>query len=95
MTSDEMRAARERGESKTDFKRVRREANADPEASAQNHAIGQLIAKLDERKPGRPVVGEAKTAVSLRLSNSVLAKWRASGRGWQTRAATVLAANAP
>ena len=95
MTSDEMRAAVARGEDRTDWARVRREANRNPQAREQNNAIGQLIARIEARKRGRPVVGEAKTAVSLRVPDSVLARWRASGPGWQTRAAAVLAAHAP
>jgi uncharacterized protein (DUF4415 family) len=85
MTSAEMRAARERGEDKTDWERVRREANKDPVAREQNLKIGKKIAELEARKRGRPVEGEAKTAVSLRVPNSVLARWKATGPGWQTR----------
>jgi len=95
MTSDEMRAARARGEDRSDWERVRSAAIKDPVAREQNHAIGELIAKMEARKRGRPVVGETKTAVSLRMPDSVLARWRASGKGWQTRAAAVLAAHAP
>ena len=76
-----MRAARARGESKTDWARVRREANKDSEAAAINRKIGDLIA----RKRGRPVVGEPKTAISLRLPISVVERWKATGPGWQTR----------
>jgi len=95
MTGAEMRAAVARGEDRSDWERVRREANRDPQARAQNLAIGKLIAELQARKRGRPVVGESKTAVSLRVPDSALARWRASGKGWQTRAAAVLAAHAP
>jgi uncharacterized protein (DUF4415 family) len=31
----------------------------------------------------------------LRLDEDVLHRWRASGKGWQTRAAEILAAHAP
>jgi uncharacterized protein (DUF4415 family) len=95
MTSDEMRAARARGESKTDWDRVRRDIARDPDAEAENRAIGQLAAKVLARKRGRPVVGESKTAISLRVPDSALQRWRASGPGWQTRAAAVLTASAP
>lgn len=81
MTSEEMRAARARGEDRTDWARVRREANKDPEAVAMNRKIGELIA----RKRGRPVVGEEKTAISLRIPKSVVERWKATGPGWQTR----------
>jgi uncharacterized protein (DUF4415 family) len=85
MTSEQMRAARNRGESRTDWARVWREGNNDPAARAQNRAIGELIGELEARKRGRPVVGEVKTAVSLRIPDSVLARWKATGPGWQTR----------
>lgn len=81
MTSEQMRAARARGENRSDWARVRREANKDAEAAAMNRKIGEAIA----RKRGRPVIGEAKTAISLRLPTSVLERWKATGRGWQTR----------
>lgn len=85
-TSEQMRDTRRRGESRSDWQRVRREANKGPGAAAANRQIGELIA----RKRGRPIVGEPKTAVSLRLPNSILARWKATGPGWQTRMATVL-----
>jgi uncharacterized protein (DUF4415 family) len=81
MTSEQMRAARARGEGRSDWPRVRREANRDPEAAAMNRKIGALIA----RKRGRPLVGEPKEAISLRVPQSVLQRWKASGPGWQTR----------
>lgn len=85
-TSEQMRAARARGESRTDWMRVRRTARVTPEAAEQNRAIGELIA----RKRGRPLQGEPKTAISLRLPDSVLSRWKATGPGWQTRMAAAL-----
>lgn len=38
-----------------------------------------------KRKPGRPPVDNPKEQVTLRLSSEVLAHFRASGKGWQTR----------
>ncbi|WP_246326981.1 BrnA antitoxin family protein [Burkholderia guangdongensis] len=87
MTSAEMRAARSRGESRTDWERVRREANQESGAVEENKAIGETIA----RKRGRPVVGEPKAAISLRLPVSVLEYWKATGPGWQTRMVELLA----
>jgi len=81
MTSEQMRAARERGESKSDFARVRREVHKDAIAAARDRKIGALIT----RKRGRPVVGEPKEAISLRVPVSVLERWKATGPGWQTR----------
>jgi len=90
MTADEMRAAVERGESRTDWQRVRRALADDPAAVEDNRKVGALIAKR-----GRPVQGEAKMAISLRLPVSVLEAWKATGPGWQTRMVEDLARHAP
>lgn len=81
MTGEQMREARERGNSRSDWERVRREANADPQARADNRKAGALLS----RKRGRPVEGERKQAISLRVPESVLRRWKATGPGWQTR----------
>lgn len=39
---------------------------------------------------GRPVLAHKKMMLSMRVEPAVLAKLRASGDGWQTRAAAVL-----
>jgi uncharacterized protein (DUF4415 family) len=39
---------------------------------------------------GRPPTGNAKTAISIRLPQETLARWKASGPGWQTRMAETL-----
>lgn len=47
---------------------------------------------------GRPVgsvQAVTKRPTTLRLNDAALARWRASGKGWQTRAAEVLAKYAP
>jgi uncharacterized protein (DUF4415 family) len=54
-----------------------------------------LPAKLQRKLRGRPVVGQPKTAISLRVPNDALARWKASGAGWQTRMAQALAEQAP
>ena len=46
-------------------------------------------------KRGRPRTQVHKAPVTLRLDPQALALWRASGKGWQTRAAAVLAERAP
>ena len=53
---------------------------------------GEEIAR---RTGGRPPLAVHKQPVTLRMAPDALAKWRASGKGWQTRAASVLAAHAP
>jgi len=85
-TSDQMRAARRRGESRSDWERVHRESSKGVGVVNTNLQIGELIA----RRRGRPIVGEPKTAVSLRIPDSILARWKATGPGWQTRMAKAL-----
>jgi len=40
---------------------------------------------LAAAKRGRPKAGETKEAVNIRFSPDILAAFRATGRGWQTR----------
>lgn len=51
--------------------------------------------QIAKRKVGRPVQAIHKVPITLRLDPDVVAAWRASGKGWQTRAAAVLAQAAP
>jgi uncharacterized protein (DUF4415 family) len=46
------------------------------------------------KKRGRPT-GSSKRATTLRIDEGALTRWRATGKGWQTRAAQVLAIHAP
>ena len=52
----------------------------------------QIMAR---RSGGRPVQAVHKAPVTLRLDAEVLAAWRSSGKGWQTRAAQALTTLAP
>lgn len=60
------------------------EANAG--IHARVHTPGEIMARR-----GRPVQATHKQPVTLRMDPEALATWRASGKGWQTRAAQVLA----
>ena len=44
---------------------------------------------------GRPKLDNAKRLLSLRLRPEVIATWRATGPGWQTRMAEVLERHPP
>ncbi len=39
---------------------------------------------------GRPKTGKARVSISLRLPPETLARWKATGSGWQTRMAEKL-----
>ncbi len=60
----------------------------DPDAIPFSDAEWALAEHVIRR--GRPLTGEAKVAISLRLPSSTLARWKATGPGWQTRMAQYL-----
>ena len=60
------------------------------EASAGVYARVNTSAEIAKRSPGRPVQATHKQPVTLRLDPLTLSILRASGKGWQTRAANIL-----
>ncbi|MFT0546697.1 BrnA antitoxin family protein [Allopusillimonas ginsengisoli] len=46
-------------------------------------------------RPGRPKSNNPKVAISLRLPPDVLARWKSTGAGWQTRMVEMLQCHAP
>ncbi len=66
-------------------------ARARPAAEALREQFGaEAAAQLLKPKRGRPPKAERKRAINIRLSPEVLAHFRATGRGWQTRLEEVL-----
>ena len=47
------------------------------------------------KRAGRPVATNPRRQVTIRLPESVLAAWKATGPGWQTRMAELLDRRAP
>jgi uncharacterized protein (DUF4415 family) len=92
--SEEMRAARARGESRSNWADVRRrvrkgvEPETDPDAP---DATALLQAEVARRRAGRPAGSGNKEQISIRLDRGVLAAFRATGTGWQTRVNDALA----
>lgn len=69
---------------KETFARARTARDVLPEIFAAGAAAKML-------KPrGRPKSGRARTLISLRLPPETLARWKATGPGWQTRMAEAL-----
>jgi uncharacterized protein (DUF4415 family) len=50
-----------------------------------------MLARAKLNKGGRPRSANPKRLISLRLSEDVIQRWRATGPGWQTRMAERLA----
>ena len=88
MTTDQMRTARERGESKTDMVSLRQnkldgiEPEDDEDSPDATLLMREAIAK---RRAGRPAGSGTKEQVAIRFDKDVLSSFRASGPGWQTR----------
>ena len=66
------------------FKRAR------PAREVLPKLFGSSTAEQMLRPRGRPKTGNARVAISLRLPPETLARWKATGPGWQTRMAEKL-----
>lgn len=55
----------------------------------------EMIARGFFKPIGRPLATDPRLQVTLRLPASKLARWKASGRGWQTRMAALLEKRTP
>ena len=66
------------------FERARKAQDVLPEV------FGKFTAAKMLKLRGRPKSGKARTSISLRLPPDTLARWKATGPGWQTRMAEAL-----
>lgn len=88
LTTEEMRAMREKGESKTDWTILRQNAacGIEPEDDEDSPDAADLMrAAIGKRRAGRPTGSGTREQIAIRLDKDVLAAFRASGPGWQTR----------
>ncbi|MDP2793431.1 MAG: BrnA antitoxin family protein [Sulfurisoma sp.] len=92
MTLAEMRAGRERGESKSDFDSIRRNALAGIEPATDDDApdMSEAMRAEVKRLRGRPA-GSDRTQIALRVDNATLEAFKATGKGWQSRMNAALA----
>jgi uncharacterized protein (DUF4415 family) len=86
-TFEEMRAQRERGESQTDWARLKREQaeGVEPVADEDSPDATVALREAAKRCVGRPAGSGNKEQVAIRFDRDVLAVFRAGGPGWQTR----------
>lgn len=70
-----------------------------PEWTAQEAAaakrLGDLPLTLQAKLRGRPKAAVVKARLTVRVEPEALERWRASGPGWQTRLAALVARMAP
>lgn len=50
----------------------------------------EMLSRGTVKRAGRPVARDPRKQVTIRLPESVLAAWKASGPGWQTRMANLI-----
>jgi uncharacterized protein (DUF4415 family) len=65
-------------------------AKAKPAADVLPELFGTAAAGRLLKPRGRPKSAAPRTAISLRLPPETLARWKATGPGWQTRMAETL-----
>ena len=65
-------------------------ANARPAREVLPKIFGARTAAAMLKPRGRPKSSDSKIAISLRLPPDTLARWKATGPGWQTRMADIL-----
>jgi uncharacterized protein (DUF4415 family) len=72
---------------KSDLKRVDTHVIKAREYAELPEATTEFLARATVRKGGRPVSSNPRQLITIRLPADVIAKWRSTGPGWQTRMA--------
>lgn len=76
----------------SDLARVDAHRIAEAEYDELPEVTDAMLARAVVSKGGRPRAKDPRMLVSIRLPQSVLAAWKATGPGWQTRMAERLSA---
>ncbi len=72
---------------KSDLARVDTHVISAKEYKELPELTNEMLARAKVRKGGRPRSANPKKLISLRLPADVIARWKATGPGWQTRMA--------
>ncbi len=81
--------------SKSDLRRVDAHQIKPSEYRELPRLTDAMLKRGVVKRAGRPVAANPRLQVTIRLPESVLSTWRATGPGWQTRMAEVLSKRAP
>jgi uncharacterized protein (DUF4415 family) len=76
---------------KSDLKRVDAHVTKAREYDELPEATSEMLARATVSRGGRPVSENPRQLITIRLPTDVIAKWRSTGPGWQTRMAERLA----
>jgi uncharacterized protein (DUF4415 family) len=79
----------------SDLKRVDRHVIQPAEYDELPELTDEMFARGVVNKGGRPRAANPKRLISIRLTEDVIQRWRATGPGWQTRMAEKLSNSAP
>ncbi len=79
----------------SDFTRVDAHAIQPEEYDELPELTEEMLARGTVNKGGRPRSPNPKRLISIRLTEDVIERWRATGPGWQTRMAEKLTRVAP
>jgi len=71
----------------SDLERVDAYVIQDGEYEELPELTDEMLSRAVVRKAGRPVARNPRVQVTIRLPADVLARWKATGPGWQTRMA--------
>lgn len=72
---------------KSDLARVDAHTVAAEEYQELPELTDEMLARARINKGGRPISSNPRQLISLRLPADVIAHWKATGPGWQTRMA--------
>jgi uncharacterized protein (DUF4415 family) len=72
---------------KSDLRRVDAHVVKAREYKELPEMTGEMLKRAMVKKGGRPVSTNPRQLITIRLPADVIARWRATGAGWQTRMA--------
>lgn len=75
---------------RSDLERVDNHKIKPEEYSELPELTDEMLRRGTVKRAGRPIAKDPRKQVTIRPPESVLAAWKASGPGWQTRMAKVL-----
>ena len=75
---------------RSDLERVDRHKIKTSEYADLPELTDEMLLRGTVKRAGRPVAADPRRQITIRLPESVLAAWKASGPGWQTRMAKLL-----
>ena len=75
---------------KSDLRRVDSHRITSREYDEIPELTEDMLQRAVMKRGGRPIATNPRQQVTIRLPETVLATWKASGPGWQTRMADVL-----